>query len=198
VTGTNQAGQEITLTRTNNNLLFDNNSIEIDKIYSSDTPSSYSIFAVDNNVKEWGDDSTLTKTFWDNIFASNVIDTTKIENAAGTYYFLGRFNGSTPTYFRVTSSTGADSLFSDYTIPPQKLIYGGNSLFHDSASSYNDSLTFNKVSALNYQLVFSMVSVSYDQSCYISCIATSGTFANNYMQFDAKSASPITWAFSFR
>jgi len=121
VAGALQDGQELVMNRTNNNLLFDANSIEISKIYSSDTPSSYSILCVDNNVKEWGDDSTLTKTFWDNVLASNVVDTTKLENAAGTYYFLGRYNGSNPEYFRITTTTGANSLFSDGVIDGDKI-----------------------------------------------------------------------------
>lgn len=109
------------MNRTNINLLFDANSIEIDKIYSSDSPSSNCIFALNSAVKTWGDDSNLTKTFWDNVLASNVIDTTKLENAAGAYYFLGRYNGSTPTYFRITNTTGANSLFSNGVINGDKI-----------------------------------------------------------------------------
>ena len=76
---------------------------------------------VNSAVKTWGDDSNLTKTFWDNVLASNVVDTTKLENASGTYYFLGRYSGSTPDYFRITTTTGANSLFSDGVIDGDKI-----------------------------------------------------------------------------
>jgi len=94
--------------------------VEISKIYSGDSPT-YSILCVNSSVKQWGNSSNTTKTFWDSVFASNVIDTTKIDNAAGTYYFLGRFSGSSPAYFRITTTTGANSLFSAGVIDGSKI-----------------------------------------------------------------------------
>lgn len=98
--GTGSGYSAISLNRTNCNSLFSSSSIEISKIYNSDAPSSYAILARDAAILEWGDDSNLTKTFWDNILATGVVDTTKIENAGTNYSFMVRTT-STPTWVTI-------------------------------------------------------------------------------------------------
>jgi len=85
---------------------------------------------------------------------------TKLENAPGTYYFLGRYNGSSPGYFKITTTAGGDGLIDDYMLSNFKLIYP-HSLFV-GGPGFTESFSFFKNSSTSYSIIFSMFISSYD------------------------------------